>query len=531
MSPARPRRWLAGLAALGVGLTLTGLPAWLYWPWYAYPSLRGDDFAFLADCRSGAEPFRSLWTPHNAHVVPLFRLATAGLARLAGSLSAVPEMLTRASLGLLIGCSLLAGHIVAWQTGRLVLGLAAIVGVGLSTVLQSAATWYSASQTLMAGLLVLAGLAAAQRAVVTQRRIWIIPAAVAAWAAPLAWSGGAAAGPTAAVYLALSRDQSLRRWAWLPLIGSGLAVLMIGAMAGGSLAEQVGSAVAEAAQPASPIRPITHTAQAVVESLVMGNLGMPTASEPIQAVVLVVGLLVVFWRARRGSEGWPNPLEAAGLVLIAVGYGMAFTLRSGFDYANLRELGWYHTLPQLGAVLFGFGWLAGRSGLSPNRPRLPALVEYLGLGGWVVLAAMVHQPRAEALRIADAPPMLPSEVRQFLIPELKYGRAIVYAELRSGRQRRALTRLQRAAEQARVLGLDRSAIRAVLGPVRVPGWPVHVTSIDALDLVRLPESGREVPAAAVAAALGPLLAPEPLPRLPWSDAGDPWPPTDWATVP
>jgi hypothetical protein len=514
-----------------IGLGLAALPSWLYRDWFAYPSLRGDDFAFLADCRSGADPYRALWAPHNTHVVPLFRLMTAALCRASGPLGNLPATLSMASHALLVVCAMAAGHLVAWETGRLVLGLAAIAGLGLSTVLQPAATWYSAAQTLLTGLLVLTTLVAAQAALLTNRRRWLLLAALASLAAPLTWTAGLSAGPVAAIYLRAHRDRPLRRLAWVPLIGTVASVALAAALAGPGLLREVSSASSSAPPgPSWPLRPITHTAQAIVESLVLGNLGVPTPTEPIQAVVLVGGLLALWAWARRGSRNWPGPLESAGLALVGFTYLMAFALRSGYDYANLRDLGWYNTLPQLGAVLFGFGWIAGPTP-GPRRPAAPSPVEFLALAAFVTLGAMLHQPRAEAIRIADAPPMLPSEVRQFLIPELQHGRAIVYAEQRAERQRRALLRLERAASQARAAGVDRGAVRAAIGPIRVPGWPLHVTEIDALDLVDFPDAGRAVSPAAVVATFGPLLAPEPYPRLPWSDAGDPWPPTDWPTVP
>ena len=51
---------------------------------------------YVARSRPLFAPERHLFTPHNARVVTLFLVETHGLARLAGSLEALPTVLGRA---------------------------------------------------------------------------------------------------------------------------------------------------------------------------------------------------------------------------------------------------------------------------------------------------------------------------------------------------------------------------------------------------------------------------------------------------
>ena len=96
------------------------------------------------------------------HIVPFFRLETHVLSRIAGSLEALPGVLGWASFGTLVLAILLLGHLVARETGRPDRGLTAMAAVGFSSVLGPAVLWYSASQALACGTVILAMLAALQ---------------------------------------------------------------------------------------------------------------------------------------------------------------------------------------------------------------------------------------------------------------------------------------------------------------------------------------------------------------------------------
>jgi len=64
-----------------------------------------DDFVYVSDSRDLARAVSTLLEPHNTHVVPVFRLWTFILSRLAGRLSEIPSALVYANyLHLVIAC-------------------------------------------------------------------------------------------------------------------------------------------------------------------------------------------------------------------------------------------------------------------------------------------------------------------------------------------------------------------------------------------------------------------------------------------
>ena len=77
-----------------------------------------DDFVYVARSRTAASLWSHLFAPHNGHIVPLFLVETHVLARLAGSLEALPTVLSWASFATLVLSVALTGHVVAWETGR-----------------------------------------------------------------------------------------------------------------------------------------------------------------------------------------------------------------------------------------------------------------------------------------------------------------------------------------------------------------------------------------------------------------------------
>src|SRR5205814_6289353 len=115
------------------------------------------------------------------------------------------------------------------------------------------------------------------------------------------------------------------------------------------------------------------------EALVLNNLGLDAATTPGQAIVIVALLAGLWARSRRpfdaaGRRLWlrASSLEAAGAVLVVASFAMIFAVRgTETTFDNLRALGWYDAVPQLGAVLFGAGWLSGRSAPPPPRTVEP----------------------------------------------------------------------------------------------------------------------------------------------------------------
>ena len=145
------------LIAIGVGICAISFGLWrVPLRWYL---IKLDDFDYLDRARTTAALLRHLFTPHAGHIVPLFRLETHILCRLAGSLEALPGVLGLACFGTLLTAMMLTGHLVARETGRPDRGLVAMAAVGFSSVLGPPVLWYAACQALACGTIILAMLA------------------------------------------------------------------------------------------------------------------------------------------------------------------------------------------------------------------------------------------------------------------------------------------------------------------------------------------------------------------------------------
>ncbi len=173
-------------------------------------------------------------------------------------------------------------------------------------------------------------------------------------------------------------------------------------------------------QAIDPVQGVFHTAQAIPENLVLGNLGLEAHTTPMQGLFLTIGLAILWAgsRWRRGTEPSPpvaagsgqprwglprgvvsfwssfafNPLECAGAALVLGSYLVEWTFRGYMDFIYLRTINlyaivpWYDAIPQIGAVLFAAGWWSGprRAGGPPAaKSRSTALTwrGALGLAG------------------------------------------------------------------------------------------------------------------------------------------------------
>jgi hypothetical protein len=485
-------RWALSIV---VALGLCAAPLWLWGDAIRWFFLKLDDFVYIARSRDPASLSRYLLTPHNAHIVPLFLIETHVLARLAGSLRALPHALGLATYVTLVLAMATAGHIVAWETGRPARGLAAMAAVGLSSVLGPAVLWYSAGQALAAGTVILFMLAALQawRA----RGGWLILASgvLAAAAAPLFWSGGYTAGLTGLAYLWADGRRSCRRAALLPLAASGATALLVWIVAGRSLEASPVLAERPLLDPARVAPAMTHTAQAICEALVLKNVGLDAPTEAAQGLVLIAILAVVWARskqARNPSEPKQtlrvSPLEAAGAVLVVSNFAMVFAVRgteTSFD--NLRALGWYDAIPHLGAVLFVAGWCSWRLESPPPRslepPRVRALLAVAALAGVVLL---LQAPRAQRVVFQYDGAAAPSQTRESSgQPSIEKPADLV---ARARTQRRELGELDRLEAAIRQPGSDRAALDQAIERVRVAGMPERLPDLRASNLLLLPEN-------------------------------------------
>ena len=504
----------AGAAACAAAIVL--MPAWLFADALANYRLYGDDFAYLGESRTFARTIENLFAPHNAHVVPAWRLLTWGTLAAVGGVGSIPPVLAAMAYGALAASMLLVGRLVARESGSSAAGLAAAGGVGATSLMQSAGAWYSASQTLWAGLGVLGSLWYLQgwRRVGGPTRL--ILSALCCVLAGGFWTIGHASGPVGAVYLWMDGHRRCRRAALVPLLAS---VAAAGAsLALGGLRPQAvvigvhGRSLGEAIRPAAGF---FHTLQAVPETLGFGNLGLAVETTPAQGAILS-GLLLAAWvwslrRARR----WPSPLEAAGLSLVSLSYWVEWSFRGYLPFSSLRWpiVPWYDAVPHLGAVLFAAGWWsAGRPRRGTPSTRAGGLLAV----GATALLVVLHQPRSDYMFTNDAlrlPPMSAAEEAIYRTPRLQRLRGVALGSLRAEWQRRALVRLDRATREARRLGIGRRAISAAMGRRTMPDLP-EVDEYDAVDLLGVPEAGGEgVDPARIRRELGRFFEPEPAPTL------------------
>ena len=517
--------WLRRPAGFWVTSALTlfilGVPAWLLADELRYSIITGDDFMYIADALDWPTAMANLFKPHNTHVVPLFRLWTAAVVAASGRLEAIPTAFRVASyIGLMV--TMLAVFVlVAKETGRTALGLAAMAGLGISTIVQPAVTWYSAGQALWAGAGVVLALIAA--------RAWsrhggigrLLLLASACLAAPAVWSGGLLAGPAATAYI-VARNPSRFRAALVALaIVSVVAVVILVGLSHRQITEndQVWEHHKELWP--RPVQAVLHTFQAIAETMVLANLGLDAVTTPYQSVVLVAALAGVWLWSRGGFRGL-NPLEASGAVVVVGSYLLVYFFRGNFPYRSLRALGWYNAIPQVGAMIFAAGWWHS---LRLVLPHALTRIEALTLFGFVGLLCILQVPRVERNLLLNAPPLYASEAKRLPIPELQRLRALYVKEELLGRQVRALARLTKAEVALTRLHAGPETLRRIYGRVLVPGIPAKQFASDAFSVMKLPPDDPSYPfePRRIQRAIDGLIQPEAEPRPPWLNPDDPWP--------
>jgi hypothetical protein len=490
---SEPRVNSGWAASILVGLMLCALPLWLWGVPLRWFFLKSDDFVYIAWSRSPADLHEHLFKPHNGHVVPLFLLETHALARVAGSLEVLPVVLASASYATLVLAMAATGHVVARETGRAACGLAAMAAVGLTSVLGPALLWYAAGQALAAGTMVIIMLAALQawRARGSSGRLALSLLFVTA--APLLWSGGYAAGPVGMAYLWADGRRVCRRAAAILAAASLAEAALVWSIAGPAFAPASHLAARSFRDAVSIDAVVAHTAQAVCEALVLNNLGLDASTTAGQALVLCT-LLAGLWswsRRRPGSSGpgpWPriHPLEAAGAALVVTTFGMIFASR-GTDttFENLRGLGWYDTMAELGTVLFVFG-LCSR--IQPSSSPLagmapPGRIEFLGVMLFTAVMLTLQVPRVERVIFeydGMAAPVGPLSAREVL----QRTPADLAAQAKA--QRHALAALDRIERAARRGALGRAEVHKAIDRVSVPGMPTHLGDLEPAALLDVP---------------------------------------------
>src|SRR5262249_13851834 len=143
-------------AALALAVCL--VPAWLFADPLQYYWVYGDDWEYVASSRTFSRAIEHMFAPHNVHVVPVWRIVSpggAGVVAAARRLSGLQPALAAAAYGTFTAVLLLAGRLVARETGRSALAIGAMVALSTTSLMEPAGSWYAASQAAGAGLGVL----------------------------------------------------------------------------------------------------------------------------------------------------------------------------------------------------------------------------------------------------------------------------------------------------------------------------------------------------------------------------------------
>lgn len=481
-----------------IGLVVCLGPLWLWGVPLRWFVIKADDFVYIAWSRTAGALWGHLLAPYHGHVAPLYLILTHGLARGAGTLEALPAVMSGATYVILLVAMAATGHVVAHETGRVAHGLAAMAAVGFTSVLGPCLLWFAASQALAAGGVIVMMLAALQSWRARGGGWRLTAGLLAALAAPLFWSAGFAAGPVGAAYLWADGRPDCRRAAVVLALASPVlaAVIWVVVGQGFAAASLVGPRAVNSVPAVDAV--VAHSAQAICEALVLNNLGLDATTTASQAVLFVAALAASWAWSRRRAAGPGermtipiriSPLEAAGGVMVVVSFGLIFVARgtdTGFE--NLRSLGWYDAVAELGAVLFVAGWSL-RYAPSPPAVTIEPVSrrELLLLVLFVAVMLTLQGPRAARVTFdydGSAAPPGPDA------PLWTTHRTPADLEAEARAQRRALAALDGLERSVRRGEISRAGVPQAVAPDAVPGMPRPMPGYQPSDLLDLSD-GRD----------------------------------------
>ncbi|MDE2509167.1 MAG: hypothetical protein KGM43_18355 [Planctomycetota bacterium] len=487
--------------------------------------LHSDDFPYLSSSRTLPRALANAFRPHNTHVAPAWRLVCWGASATAGKLANLPPVLAVVSFGALVALMLIAGRFVARETSSVATGCVVAAVLGCSSVMTSAVTWFSAGQTIWASLGILASLRWLQRYRRNQHLRWLVAGSIAAGLAGWFWTVGYAAGVAGALYLIGDERPRVRRRAFAPVLG----VLLAAGLAFGLGASKIDARVSfhgrTTREAFDPVAGTLHCAQALVENLLLGNLGLTGETTIAQAVVLSTAAAACYLWIGAGARRF-NSLALAGLGLLAASSWVEWSVRGYLPFSSLRGIvPWYDVIPDVGLVLFVAGWSRGtRAPIEHAPPRSLTLGRMLAMFALAVALVVEHRQRVEHYWASRVAVLTPSERERFPVEHLRRLRTNSLAMQRAEWQMRHLMKLDRAEARAWQLGITREDIARAFGRIDAPNLaPVY----DVLDLLDLPAPSQTKPPLDVAFVRDELIEffrVEPEPRPVWVPSNVEWPP-------
>jgi hypothetical protein len=350
-------------------------------PSLVWPTLVWDDFQILIRSWTWPITCSTLWEPANEHTMPLGRLTTWALVRLAGRPTALPFAAALQGPLAAVVAMWLVYVFIHREFGHPFYGLVAMVAFGVSSAYEQAVTWFAASFSVLALDTLLLSLLAAQRWRQTGIVWHLALSAIAAALAPAWFASGIVAGPLVTLYLLLhprTRDEASAHgvrgfmWARLPALVPLAGSVAFLAASLPRTAERIMHLEHYSGQTAlEAIRPLVgmeYTARALVDHVVPGTLGVTGLVCPLWLVPPLLCLLLaagtVWWL--RASD---RRLAVLGVGFILAGYLLVYSARAAWDYEGMIPWTRYHLLPHLGLVLFicaGLPRWQERFGLQPT---------------------------------------------------------------------------------------------------------------------------------------------------------------------
>ena len=339
--------------------------------------------------------------------------------------------------------------------------------IGVNSVLEPVVAWYSSSQALGPARGCSRPCASCK---VGERGGWwrLVLALASTSASGWFWSEGYLAGPAGMAYLWFDGRKSGRKLAALPLLAGVLAAAIAIALSGGRSLAAENFHGHSAATAVNPLKGLIYSCQAIPEGIVLANLGVDSAIEAGQGILLmlVIALIWIRSRLRTGLRPIPNSLEAAGAMMTLGASLLVYSFRADLPYDNVRGIWVYLTIPQLGAIVFVAGWTLGFRG-SPSQPAISLRpvrpIEAIGIIVLTIALMIIHQPRSTRLFLLAAPPVLEEEGIWAAKPMWR-PRAIFLLDERAERQRRFRRGLI-ARDELRSEAIDQASIRRAFGRV------------------------------------------------------------------
>jgi hypothetical protein len=395
----------------------------LHTPQLLFRMLLTDDFGFVLQSWTWSTALDHLWVPVNEHAMPLNRLTTWALIRLAGCASALPAVLgTQGPLALCV-CMGLLYLFLRRELGHPVYGLAGMTFFGVTSQYEQAVSWYAATFALISLAFVLLGLLSAQAWRRDGRVRHLVACVLWTALAPSCFAGGILAGPLCALYLLSSppgevvarpgRSGRTLLVGLLPVLGTGLFLAVSLPRTARVILHARHYDGKTALEAFHPDVALLYSARSLVDNTLLGTLTGVNVICPLVVVPFVLVLLLAagawwWWRAPHRS------LLLLGLGFIGCSYFLIYGTRSEWPYERLVSWSRYQVFSHLGLVLFlsgGLprwrGWLVageGRAGrLAPTRNVL-WLAVLVGLGITQVWRSLPYYDphQAEQLRLVDA---------------------------------------------------------------------------------------------------------------------------------